>query len=227
MKKALINKADIAELVQFSENVNDRDIDMHIRDARMFDLEPLIPDALLVDIDTELQETVTVYDPETTYTTGTKVKHGGYYYKAILETTGNQPAEIGEDSDYWEASELMALYVDYIRPLMVYMTMARFMLTHGRKITPAGMRTIEDDTSKEITDKGRAELMADMGSKSNAYRMKLSKALNSANYKIGGKNYQTDDFERPIIGSKVKIFGTGEHRFSRRLINKQDKWRFQ
>jgi hypothetical protein len=77
--------------------------------------------------------------------------------------------------------ELIAFFNNYVKAYLVCKAYARLLLWHGKNITQFGIRVNNEDTSNEITDKARSELIADINSKANVYLLKMSNAFKTAN----------------------------------------------
>lgn len=142
----LIQKSDFNTYVQFTQNIEDRIIDFHIRDAENFDFAPKMPDA---------------------------------FYDALQEDTS-------------PADELYTFRITYVTPLLVLLAYQRFLLWAGRSITQYGLRQINEDTSVEISDKARAELINDIKSKCNIVWTTFYNALKDAEYTFDGVTYDFD-----------------------------------
>jgi hypothetical protein len=61
--------------------------------------------------------------------------------------------------------QLTALFNEYIKPFLVLGSYYRFLLWHGANVSQYGIRQNNEDTSSEVSDKRRAELMGDVQSK--------------------------------------------------------------
>jgi hypothetical protein len=74
--------------------------------------------------------------------------------------------------------ELIAFYDDFLEPFLVCKAYARFLLWAGRNITQYGLSSnTSGDTFAEVTDKSRAELIADTEHKCNVYLARLTENL--------------------------------------------------
>lgn len=103
--------------------------------------------------------------------------------------------------------ELTTLINEYIKPYLVCGAYHSFLLWHGRTPTQLGLRVENSESSSEISDKGRAELMADVQKKKNIYLLKLKQKMYSDSYTYDDITYTfyDDDFKsnpKPTIGIK-------------------------
>lgn len=158
---ALIQKSDFNIVVQFSQNIEDRMLDLHIADAENFDLVPRLPAAFYTEISSQASP----------------------------------------------ADELETFRVNYVVPLLVCFAYKRFLLWQGRSVTQYGIRQINEDTSVEISDKARGELIDDIKSKINVYLTRFYNALKDADYTFDGIQYDFDICSRKQI-LKIRAVGT-------------------
>ncbi len=89
--------------------------------------------------------------------------------------------------------ELSAFLDTYIKPYLICGAYEKFLLWHGTNINQYGLRQNNEDTSDEISDKRRAEIMADIRSKANAYLSIMQKQLKEDNYTFDGVYYNFCD----------------------------------
>lgn len=78
--------------------------------------------------------------------------------------------------------ELSDLINEYIKPYLVCGAYYKFLLWCGRDATQMGLRVENSESSSDVGDKARAELMADILRKSNAYLSKLKWKLRDVDY---------------------------------------------
>lgn len=165
----LITKDDFGAYVQWSNNIPAANVDYHCADSQNFDVEPIMPTAvvsgnnMLTDIIAALAE-----DPQT-------------------------------------KPELIAFYNAYVKPLLVLNAYRRFLLVHGINITQFGSRVNNEETSNEISDKRRAEIMADAESKANVYLAKMTAALKLADYTYDTIVYDYQDCSTSKPRAKTRI----------------------
>lgn len=158
---ALIQKSDFNIVVQFTQNIEDRMLDLHIADAENFDFVPRVPADFYAEISTQASP----------------------------------------------ADELETFRVSYVVPLLVCFAYKRFLLWQGRNVTQYGIRQINEDTSVEVSDKARGELIDDIKSKINVYLTRFYNALKDADYTFDGVAYDFSIKNRKQI-LKIRAVGT-------------------
>lgn len=77
----------------------------------------------------------------------------------------------------WDDDALAALWVGFVKPLLVTESFRRQMLWHGTHITQNGLETFFDQNSQPVSSARRAELKADVESARNLYASRLNAAL--------------------------------------------------
>lgn len=87
--------------------------------------------------------------------------------------------------------ELVSLYNDFVKPLLVCKAYARYLLWAGRNVSQFGLRVNNEDTSIEVSDKARGELIADVEHKCNVYLSRLLKELNDKKFTFDTIKYTT------------------------------------
>lgn len=102
--------------------------------------------------------------------------------------------------------ELLEWFEDYLKPFLVCKAYARFLLWAGRNITQFGLRVNNEDTSTEVTDKNRAEMIADVEHKCNVYLARLTKALKDADYTYDSIVYSFDNCDSSKPKAKTRIY---------------------
>ena len=118
--------------------------------------------------------------------------------------------------------ELNALLEDYVKQYLICKAFYRFLLWHGRNISPYGIRVNNEETSTEVSDKARAEMMQDVEHKANVYLSMLKDRLRNDNYTYDSIIYSFYD----EIGSKkpypnLTIRQVGQSR--RRYLSPEEK----
>lgn len=103
--------------------------------------------------------------------------------------------------------ELRTLLDEYVKPYLVCGAYYKFLLWHGRDITQMGVRVENSESSNDVGDKARAEMMADILRKQNAYLNVLKRKLSDDNYTYDGTVYTFYDEAnkkeaKPNIGIK-------------------------
>lgn len=99
--------------------------------------------------------------------------------------------------------ELMSFFETYLKPFMVCMAHARFLLWQGNNVTQFGIRVNQEDTSQPITDKTRGELIASSEHKANVYMMKFKQALEDANYTFDSVVYSYKCNQKPRAKTRI------------------------
>lgn len=110
--------------------------------------------------------------------------------------------------------ELTSLFNDYIKPFLVLGTYYKFLLWHGANISQYGTRQNREDTSDEISDKRRSELLGDIQSRKNAYLNRLKDKLDSDNYTYDDVVYDFfDDCNKRELMPQLNIRQLGKRKF--------------
>jgi hypothetical protein len=78
--------------------------------------------------------------------------------------------------------QLTELFNTYIKPYLIFTAYYKFMLWHGANVSQFGTRQNQEDTSQEISDKRRGELLGDIQSKINIYLSRLKDKLKDDDY---------------------------------------------
>jgi len=101
--------------------------------------------------------------------------------------------------------ELLEWFTDYLKPFLVTKAYARLLLWQGRNVTQFGLRVNNEETSTELTDKNRSELIADTEHKCNVYLARLTSALKDADYTYDSIVYSFSDCEtKPRAKTRIK-----------------------
>lgn len=163
----LIDKDDFGAYVQWSNNIPASNVDYHCADSQNFDVEPIMP---------------------------TAVVSGNNMLTDIIAALAESPAT---------KPQLIAFYEAYVKPVLVLNAYRRFLLVHGINITQFGSRVNNEETSNEISDKRRGEIMADAESKANVYLAKMSAALKAASYTYDTIVYQYACADKPKAKTRI------------------------
>jgi len=201
-----ITKTDFAPYAQISTNIEDRFVTLAVNKAYNLDVLPVLNDTMLGNIYTYLAASATWVNT-TAYVVGNKVKYSDRYYTCLIANTGSTPSPTNAN---WSETELMAFYVDFIKPYFVMSAYSRFLLWHGANITQYGARQNNEDTSAEISDKRRGELLAETKELINVYLSNLNTQFNTVSGTFDGTNYpnQCCDNNLPTRGGYA-IWGVG------------------
>lgn len=87
-------------------------------------------------------------------------------------------------------TELQAFFDNYVKGFLVCKAHARLLLWQGNNVTQFGLVTNREDTSAQITDKQRAELIQSSEHKANVYLAQMTKAMKDANYTFDSVSYE-------------------------------------
>lgn len=110
-------------------------------------------------------------------------------------------------------TQLSSLLNDYIKPYLICLAYHRYLLWCGRSPQRSGLRKAIEESSEEISDKARGELMADIHSKSNAYLNKLKYKLYADRYTYDGVIYTFfDEINKVFPRPKISIKQVGRNR---------------
>lgn len=102
--------------------------------------------------------------------------------------------------------ELSSLLDEYITPFLVCSAFSRYLLWTGRNISQFGIRSNVEDSSTEISDKARGELIADIENKKKYYLAMFRKVIYDANYTYDSISYDfTTDCDVSSPRSKFNI----------------------
>jgi len=100
-------------------------------------------------------------------------------------------------------TELTEFLNEYVKKYLICGAYEKFLLWHGRNVAQFGLRENQEDTSTPISDKARAELIADVKRKSNVYLLSMNDRLNDVSYTFDGVVYDFNSCD--IAKSKPKI----------------------
>lgn len=100
--------------------------------------------------------------------------------------------------------ELISFFDDFVKPFLVCKAYSRFLLWAGRNITQYGLRVNNEDTSTEVTDKARAEMIADINHKANVYLARMQDELNDVELTFDGIVYDFDCKTKPRAQTKIR-----------------------
>lgn len=78
--------------------------------------------------------------------------------------------------------ELSTFLETYVKPYLICGAYEKFLLWHGNNISQYGIRNNQEDTSQQVSDKTRSELIADIKRKTNAYLSIMNREIMIADY---------------------------------------------
>jgi len=199
---------------KITENIPTKDLDIAINDSFDFDVLTTLPDEMLNDIKDVLLINPIQWKASKAYVVGDKVNYDGVYYVALENSTGSLPASDNAD---WQEIALMSFWTDYVKPFFMCCAYYRFLLWHGANITQYGSRQNTEDTSQELTDKRKGELLADISGKKDIFLARLTKAFKDAANTFDGVTYQYDSTDTKELNQGVRIWGQNGKR--KRICN--------
>lgn len=86
-------------------------------------------------------------------------------------------------------TELKAFYNNYFKQVWSYFAYIRFFTWHGRSVTQFGLVSINDDTTSNISDKARGELINNIERDSQVYLTRMLNELTLKNYTFDTTSY--------------------------------------
>lgn len=105
-----------------------------------------------------------------------------------------------------ERPELAAFLSEKVAPFLSYAVYIRMLTSFGRDLTPSGLTKPSDPrgTFQPADERDRAAMIRQAQSDLNIYETRLFLALDAANYKFDGVQYQELN-KKPRSGRKFKI----------------------
>lgn len=202
----LIQKSQFKDYVDFSDNIADKKLNYQINDAELFDFQPLVPIEFYDAIKTMVALNIKQWDRTSVYLVGDKSYSpiNQKKYTALRTTQDDEPSVSTSD---WQEIQLYTLFDDYIKPYLVCSAFSRYLLWTGRNISQFGIRVNSEDTSSEVSDKARAELIADIDNKKNYYWSRFKSTVYDNDYTYDGVLYDfVNDCEpsRPKMNFKIR-----------------------
>lgn len=104
--------------------------------------------------------------------------------------------------------ELSNFLNNNIKPYLISGAYEKFLLWHGNNISQFGIRNNNEDTSQQISDRTRGELIADVRRKTNAYQAIFKRELFRADYTFDGVAYTffDDMYKRENAKRNIGMF---------------------
>lgn len=186
----LINKIDIQQFTQFTQNIEDRIFNHNILDAQEFDLKPVIGNKMFDALILAAPNGYSNWNALTVYAVNDLVVFGSSVYIAINGSTGSQPDTNPLD---WSVNQLGTFFLNYLKPFLVFVSYGNFLLWAGTNLTQYGIVQIDEDTSEQITDQRRAELIANVSKKANVWLSRLKRRMCEVNDTFDAVNYSQTD----------------------------------
>lgn len=187
---------------KITEHIPEKDLDIAINDSFDFDVLTTLPDALMDAVKVNLLINPIQWSASKAYSIGNKVNYDGVYYIALDTNTNSKPPNTD-----WEEIELMTFWSEYVKPYFMCCAYYRFLFWHGANVTQYGTRQNNEDTSQELTDKRKGELLADISGKKDIFLARLTKAFNVAQNTFDGVTYTYDSTDTTELNQGVRIWG--------------------
>lgn len=196
----LIQKSQFKDYVDFSDNIVDKKLNYQINDAELFDFVPLVSDEFYQAIKTMVESNIQQWSRTTEYLINQKSysPENNKKYIALRTTEGDEPSVSSSD---WSEIQLYTLFDEYIKPYLICCAFSRYLLWTGRNISQFGIRINSEDSSTEVSDKARAELIADIDNKKSYYWSRFKKKISDDDYTYDTVVY---DFENDCGTSRPK-----------------------
>lgn len=202
-----LTKFDFKGYFKLTDNVPDGDIDIAVNDAYNFEILNTLPDALMEDIKEVLLINPIQWNKSKTYAVGDKIFYDGVYYRALQINTDSEPSSSNTD---WAEIQLMSFWTDYVKPYFRACAYYNFLNWHGANVTQYGLRQNQEDTSQEVSDKRKGELMASVAGKKDSYLARLTKRFDDMANTFDGTQYQYDSGDTRELNQGVRIWGVGK-----------------
>jgi hypothetical protein len=106
---------------------------------------------------------------------------------------------------------LTTLFNEYIKPFLCISSYYQFVLWNGANVSQYGTRQNTEDSSQEISDKRRAELMGDILSRKNTRLARLKDKLKDDNYTYDSVVYDfNSDCDKKQLKPQLNIRQLGQ-----------------
>lgn len=203
---ALIQKTQFKDYVDFSDNIPDKKLNYQIDASQIFDFKTIVPKAFYDAIVSMVDINIKQWSRTTPYSIGDKIysPENQQKYIALRSTTGDEPSVSSSD---WQEIELYTLFDNHLKPFLICSAFSRYLLWTGRNISQFGIRTNNEDSSTEISDKARAELIADIENQSVYYWSGFLKQIKCDSYTYDGVTYDFNndcEISRPKRNFKIR-----------------------
>ena len=128
-----------------------------------------------------------------------------------FRSTMDEPFYIDLIGDLSNRPELQDFLDNYIKPYLICGAYEKFLLWHGNNISQFGIRNNTEDTSTEVTDKVKGELLADVRRRTNSYLAIMNRELFLNNYKFDNIQYTFyDDAYKSRSKRNIGMFQVGK-----------------
>lgn len=202
-----LTKADFRGKFKMHDNINEDDIDIAVNDAYLFDVLPTLPDELMADIQDILKINPIQWVATKSYTVGDKVFYDGVYYSCVNANNNSQPS--GSNTD-WAEIKLMTFWTNFVKPYFECCAYYRFLLWHGANVAQFGLRQNQEETSQELSDKRKGELLADISGKKDIYLARLTKEFANSGNKFDSITYVFDSDDTQKLNQGIRVWGVGK-----------------
>lgn len=210
-----LTRFDFSDSFKMNDNIPEQAITTAVNDAYNYDVITTLPDALMEDIKEILLSNPKQWTKSAIYSVGDKVIYDGVYYRAAVSNDNSQPSLSNTD---WEVIQLMQFWTGYVKPYFQACAYYRFFVWHGANVTQFGARQNNEDTSQEISDKRKGELLADISGKKDINLARLTKRFNDVLFTLDGIVYEYDNGDTQKPNQGVRIWGVGATARSNRYL---------
>jgi len=211
---------DLKGRFKITENVPQKDFDIAVRDAFNFDIATALSDDMMEDIKEVLETNPIQWSGAKAYVIDDIVVYDGVFYKSLGSHTGSLPPSVN-----WSEIQLLTFWTDFVKPYFEACAYYRFLLWHGANVTQYGSRQNNEDTSIEISDKRKGELLADIKGKQDILLARLTKRFSDVNGTLDGVQYEydIDDTQEKNNLTGIKMFTILHSKIRFHLFNLANK----
>ncbi len=192
----LINKIHFSDHLNFTQNIDDDEVNPEIKNAEKYDFIPKFGTSLIAPlVAARVASTAwTTWAAGTYSVAGTIVIHNDEVYILNTASTTSEPGI----NAHWLKKEMYTLWYKHVKPFMVFSAFVRFLPEHGSHVTQSGIRKAFEDTSEEVDAKRLAMKINAAKSKASHEHSLLLVALADASWTFDGTVYAepTDGVKR-------------------------------
>jgi hypothetical protein len=185
----LIRKIDIKLAANFTENIEDDNVNPYIHQAERYDFKPKLGTSMIAVLSAASVASAawTTWElSEAPYITANQIViHNENIYQLAVASTSAEP---GTNAD-WTLKELYSFWYEHVRQYMAYCTLGRFLLWHGKNITQEGIREPFEDSSSEVDSRGKGTMIAACKSMASTEQNLLMKKIELVNWTFDGTAY--------------------------------------
>jgi len=121
-------------------------------------------------------------------------------------------------------AELTTFLNDYVKPYLICGAYEKFLLWHGRNVAQFGLRENQEDTSTPLSDRARAELIADVRRKTNVYLASMNDRLSDVSYTFDSVVYDFNACNVAKSKPKIGMRQVGKSSVNRYWDKKLQRW---